>query len=94
MLHTLLIENPGLTPTSPKKDTVLGTVGPVELITNPSMEPAVEQDTHDVTSRISHLTPSNGSSRQQELIDSLNLQTTELSAEQLEELKEEKQWFL
>ena len=85
---TLMIENPGLTPISLKKDTVLGTVDPVELITNPSTEPAVEQDTHDVISRISHLTPFNGSSRQLELIDSLNLQTTELSAEQLEELKE------
>ena len=85
---TLMIENPGLTPISLKKDTVLGTVDPVELITNPSTEPAVEQDTPDVISRISHLTSFNGSSRQQELVDSLNLQTTKLSPEQLEELKE------
>ena len=47
---TLMIENPGLTPISLKKDTILGTVDPVELITNPSTEPAVEQDTNDVIS--------------------------------------------
>ena len=82
---TLTIENPGLTP----KDTILGTVDPVQLIANPSMELAVKQDnTQDAMSRISHLTPSNDNSRQQELVDSLNLQTAELSTEQLEELKE------
>ena len=88
MCH-LKIENPGLTPISLKKNTVLGTVDPVELIANPSTELAVEQDnTQDAMSRISHLTPSNDSSRQQELVDGLNLQTAELSTEQLEEMKE------
>ena len=86
---TLTIENPGLTPISLKKDSVLGTVDPVELNANPSTELAVEQDnTQDAMFRISHLTPSNDSSMLQELVDSLNLQTAELSTEQLEELKE------
>ena len=59
---TLTIENPGLTPISLKKDTVLGTVDPVELIANPSTE-LRSSNTQDAMSQISHLTPSNDSSR-------------------------------
>ena len=84
---TLVVENLGLVLISLKKDTILGTADPVELIVNYSDGQGVGHENNHTLAQINHLSASDDTTRQQRLIEHLDLESAELSTTQLEKLE-------